>query len=135
MRAVSFPGLHRGNNFASIIYRYMELNDWGVLITALGGIEGVKQFLKWWLNRRNSARIDDAKADQEEFRALREYNEFCQTQLSEKEARFVEQTDRLRKVQDDLLNLKEENAQLRIELALKRCEKKKCGEREPPNGY
>ncbi len=113
----------------------MELNDWVVLITALGGIEGMKQFLKWWLNRRNSARIDDAKADQEEFRALREYNEFCQTQLSEKEARFVEQTDRLRKVQDDLLNLKEENAQLRIELALKRCEKKKCGEREPPNGY
>lgn len=113
----------------------MTLNDWVILITALGGIEGIKQFLKWWMSRKNSARIDDARADLEEFKALREYNEFCQKQLSEKESRFVEQTDRLRKVQDDLLKQKEENAQLRIELALKRCEKKGCGERQPPNGY
>lgn len=113
----------------------MELNDWVVLITALGGIEGVKQLLKWWMNRKNAARIDNTKADREEFELLRDVTSFLEKTLSEKEQRFVEQTERLRKVQDDLLNLKEENAQLRIELALKRCEKKKCGEREPPNGY
>ena len=66
---------------------------------------------------------------------LREYNEFLQKQLSEKEQRFVEQTDRLRKVQDELFTLKEANSDLKLELALKRCERKKCGDREPQNGY
>lgn len=52
-----------------------------------------------------------------------------------KEQRFVEQTDRLRKVQDELFTLKEANSDLKLELALKRCERKKCGDREPQNGY
>ena len=58
-----------------------------------------------------------------------------QKQLSEKEQRFVEQTDRLRKAQDELFTLKETNSDLKLELALKRCERKKCGDREPQNGY
>ena len=82
------------------------MNDWIMLVTALGGIE-----------------------------ALREYNEFLQKQLSEKEQRFVEQTDRLRKVQDELFTLKETNSDLKLELALKRYERKKCSDREPQNGY
>lgn len=113
----------------------MSLNDWVILITALGGIEGIKQFLKWWASRKNAARIDDAHADLEEFKTLREYTEFLQKQLTEKEERFVEQTGRLRKTQDELFALKDENSSMRIELALKRCEKKRCGDREPPNGY
>lgn len=111
------------------------MDDWVILISALGGIEGVKQFLKWWANRKNAARIDEAHADHEEFALLREMTEFLQKTLSEKEERFVEQTDRLRAVQDELFKTKEENAELKIELTLKRCERKRCGEREPPNGY
>jgi predicted nucleic acid-binding Zn-ribbon protein len=106
-----------------------------MLMTALGGIEGIKQLIKWWMFRKTNARIEDAHADVEEFKALREYNEFLQKQLSEKEQRFVEQTDRLRKVQDELFTLKEANSDLKLELALKRCERKKCGDREPQNGY
>lgn len=113
----------------------MELNDWVILISALGGIEGVKQLVKFWLSRKTNARIEDARADVEEFKALREYNEFLQKQLSEKEERFVEQTSRLRTVQDELFSLKEDNSNLKLELALKRCEKKKCGDRIPQNGY
>ena len=113
----------------------MDLNDWVILLTALGGIEGVKQFIKWWMSRKTNARIEDAHADTEEFKALREYNEFLQKQLSDKEVRFVEQTDRLREVQDELFKTKEAYSDVKIELAIKRCEKKKCGEREPQNGY
>ena len=87
------------------------------------------------MSRKTNARIEDAHADVEEFKALREYNEFLQKQLSEKEQRFVEQTDRLRKVRDELFTLKETNSDLKLELALKRCERKKCGDREPQNGY
>lgn len=111
------------------------MNDWIMLVTALGGIEGIKQLIKWWMSRKTNACIEDAHADVEEFKALREYNEFLQKQLSEKEQRFVEQTDRLRKVQDELFTLKEANSDLKLELALKRCERKKCGDREPQNGY
>lgn len=113
----------------------MGMNDWVMLVTALGGIEGFKQLVKWWMSRKTNARIEDAQADVEEFKALREYNEFLQKQLSEKEQRFVEQTDRLRKAQDELITLKETNSDLKLELALKRCERKKCGDREPQNGY
>ena len=111
------------------------MNEWIMLVTALGGIEGIKQLIKWWMSRKTSARIEDAHADVEEFKALREYNEFLQKQLSEKEQRFVEQTDRLRKAQDELFTLKEANSDLKLELALKRCERKTCGDREPQNGY
>jgi hypothetical protein len=38
-------------------------------------------------------------------------------------------------VQDELFAEKEKNSELKLELALKRCEKKKCGERVPQNGY
>ena len=113
----------------------MGMNDWVMLVTALGGIEGIKQLIKWWMSRKPNARIEAAHADVEEFKALREYNEFLQKQLSEKEQRFVEQTDRLRKAQDELFTLKEANSDLKLELALKRCERKKCGDREPQNGY
>ena len=113
----------------------MDLNDWVILLTALGGIEGVKQFIKWWMSRKTDARIDDTRADREEFELLRDVTGFLEKTLSEKEQRFVEQTDRLRKLQDELLKLQEMNAQIRIDLTLKRCEKKNCTDREPPNGY
>ena len=102
------------------------------IIGAMGGVEGVKWGIRAWANRKTNARIADAQADVEEFKALREYNEFLQKQLSE---RFVEQTGRLRQVQDELFTLKESYSDVKIELALKRCEKKKCGDREPQNGY
>ena len=105
------------------------------IIGAMGGIEGIKWGIRAWANRKTNARIADAQADVEEFKALREYNEFLQKHLSEKEERFVEQTGRLRQVQDELFTLKESYSDVKIELALKRCEKKKCGDREPQNGY
>lgn len=118
-----------------IDYDVMTMNDWIMLVTAFGGVEGAMQLVKWWVNRKTDKRISDAQADVEEFKALREYNEFLQKQLSEKEQRFVEQTERLRKLQDEHFALKETNSDLRLELAMKRCERKKCGDRVPQNGY
>ena len=113
----------------------VDLNTILAIIGAMGGIEGIKWGIRAWANRKTNARIADAQADVEEFKALREYSEFLQKQLSEKEERFVEQTGRLRQVQDELFTLKESYSDVKIELALKRCEKKKCGDREPQNGY
>lgn len=105
------------------------------IVGTLGGFEAVKWLVGFMANRRTNARIEDARADVEEFKALREYNEFLQRQLSDKEERFVEQTTRLREVQDELFALKETLSDLRLELAMKRCERKKCADRVPQNGY
>lgn len=113
----------------------MELNDLLAIVAALGGFEAIKWCVNFYVNRKTNARIEDAHADSEEFKTLREYNEFLQKQLSEKEERFVEQTGRLRIIQDELFTLKEESSNLKLELAMKRCERKKCGDREPQNGY
>lgn len=113
----------------------MEQTDIITILGALGGFEAIKWAIKTFLNRKTDARIEDAHADSEEFKTLREYNEFLQKQLQDKEVRFVEQTDRLRNTQTELFTLEKEMSDLKIELALKRCEKKKCGDRMPPNGY
>lgn len=113
----------------------MGLDGILTVIGAMGGFEAVKWIIGFYTNRKTNARIEDAHADVEEFKALREYNEFLQRQLQEKEVRFVEQTGRLRQVQDELFALKEANSEVKLELALKRCERKKCGDREPQNGY
>ena len=101
------------------VYKRQELTDILTIIGTLGGFEAIKWGISFYTNRKTNARIEDAHADVEEFKALREYNEFLQKQLSEKEERFVEQTGRLRQVQDELFTLKESYSDVKLELALK----------------
>ena len=101
------------------------------VITALGGFEAIKYFL----NRKTNKRKAEAEADSAEFNALREYNEFLQRQLSDKEERFTYKTDRLRTIQDEYFDLMKKNAQTELELQKFRCIRAKCPNREPQNGY
>ena len=101
------------------------------VITALGGFEAIKYFL----NRKTNKRKAVAEADSAEFNVLREYNEFLQRQLSDKEERFTNQTDRLRTIQDEYFDLMKKNAQTELELQKFRCIRAKCPNREPQNGY
>ena len=106
------------------------------IIAILGGIGGL-EFIKWLFTRKRVARSD-------EFRLLRETNEFLQTQQLEKEKRFAEQTQVLRATQRDLLETTKreadsgiaharEIATLNVELARVRCEDTDCPFRQPPN--
>lgn len=101
------------------------------LIGAIGGWEAIKYFL----NRKTNQRIAEAQADSVEFGTLKETVEFLQQQLHDKEQRFCEQTDRLRKVQDDYFELLKEKAKLELDLQRYRCVVAKCPNREPQNGY
>lgn len=116
----------------------MEWQNLIALLTVLGGWDAVK----YLLNRRSNKRLAEAQAEAaqsqasaDEFHALREYNEFLQQQLQQKEERFVDQTDRLRKSQEREFELMKQNSDFKLELATKRCERKQCGQREPQNGY
>ena len=84
------------------------------VITALGGWEMIKYV---------------------EFNVLREAMDFLQTQLKEKEQRFAEQTDLVRKQNLDILQLNKEKAQLELDLQRYKCVIKGCTKRDPQNGY
>lgn len=80
------------------------------------------------MNFRTAKKRDD-------FALMKEMVEFDQKQLQEKEERFVDQTNRLRKVQDDYFELMKKQAQTELELQKYRCVVPKCLKREPQNGY
>ncbi len=101
------------------------------ILTALGGWE----MIKYLLNRKTNARKAEAEADLNEFSVLRETVIFLQEQLQKKEERFAEQTDIVRRLTAENLELTRENAMLKAERALKLCERRNCVQREPQSGY
>lgn len=101
------------------------------IVTTLGGWEMIKYFI----NRKSNSRIAEAKADSSEFTVLRDTVVFLQEQLQKKEERFAEQTDVVRRLTAENLELTRENAMLKAERALKLCEHRNCGNREPQSGY
>ena len=101
------------------------------VLTACGGWEAIK----YLLNKETNKRIAEAEADSVEFSVLRQTVEFLQTQLREKEERFAQQTELVRKLNSEVLELTKEKGKVDLELQTYRCIRKKCGEREPQNGY
>lgn len=101
------------------------------VITALGGWEAIR----YCMNRKTNKRKEEAEADNVEFNVLREAMDFLQTQLKEKEQRFAEQTEIVRKQNLDILELHKEKAQLELQLARYKCVIRGCGNRDPQNGY
>lgn len=125
----------------SITFKQQKTMNWEIITTiiaSLGGWEAIRFFI----HRKQNKRIKEAEADSVEFGVLKDTVMFLQEQLreqvhqdAEKEQRFVEQTQRLRKVQDECNHLLKENNKLELELQTFRCVVKKCHNREPQNGY
>ena len=115
------------------------------MLLALGGLE----FIKWLFSRKTDKRLAEAtadhtevKTDTDEFHLLRERLELADRQLLEKEQRFYEQTDELRKTTGELLTaerriseLNGEVSALKAERKMKLCEVRNCKDRLPQSGY
>lgn len=112
-----------------------QTNSWWQLLLAILGSLGGLEFFKWLINRKANSRIALAEAESAEFHTLQETVQFLQAQLQEKEERFANQTERLRKTQDDLFKEREARHKAELELALKRCDDNDCPFRMPPNAY
>lgn len=111
------------------------------ICSAIGAIGGW-ELIKYLINLKTNKRKEEAEADSLEFGVLKDTVSFLQEQLhemvrqdAEKEKRFVEQTHRLRKVQDDNYNLLKEKSRLELDLQKYKCIREKCANRQPPNGY
>lgn len=116
----------------------MGLNDWVVLITALGGIEGVKQLAKWWVNRRYERRKADASADVAEFDAERQQVDWLEKRLAQRDTKVDALYGEVRKLENEKLELVYRNHELELQLKeaeMKKCLKRGCGDREPPSDY
>lgn len=105
--------------------------SFAAVLTALGGWEAIK----YLINQKPNSRKAEAEADSVEFTVLRQTVEFLQTQLQEKEERFAQQTELVRKLNAEVLELTKEKGKVELELQTYRCIRKKCGQREPQNGF
>lgn len=108
--------------------------DWNVILTIIGSLGGFET-VKWLVERRNNARILEAKADGDEFSVLKEEIQFLQEQLKQKEERFAEQTNIVRSLNSEVIKLTQEKATTELDLQRYRCVRKGCQQREPQNGY
>ena len=108
-----------------------------VILTAASilGTLGGWEMIKYLLNRKTNTSKAEAEADSSEFTVLRDTVVFLQEQLQKKEERFAEQTDLVRKLTSENLELTRENAMLKAERSLKLCERRNCMNREPQSGY
>lgn len=120
---------------------------------------GIASIITWRQTKRTAnanAEQAEVQARTEEFHLLKEQIELNQQQnldltksnnnlteqLKEQQQRYVEQTELLRSVQakllkseDDKVKLVQENGDLKVELAQKKCEDLPCPFRLPPNAY
>lgn len=117
-----------------------------LILGAVGGFEFVKWLWGQFFNRKNNARIADSEADASEFHVLQEEILFLQEQIKEKEVRFAEQTELVRKQNTEILELTHQHAKAKIEHAREiasmeiqmmkvKCLDETCPFRLPPNAY
>lgn len=124
----------------------MDVNELVILISALGGIEGIKWAIRAWVNRKTDARKEDATADRAEidnatsvaleWKGLYEKKESKVNELNGKIDRLYVQIEegreRNRQIQAENFQL-----QLRVQaLEFIKCNKAlTCIDRDPPNEY
>lgn len=118
------------------------MNDWVMLVTALGGIEGIKQLLKWWMSRRTDARKEDAAASAAEIQnlltvidSLNRQIERLETDLTGRNQKVDFLYGELRKSEEKCLDLlsKLHDRDLKLKEAdLSRCDIWDCLKRIPP---
>lgn len=120
----------------------MDMNDWVILMTALGGIEGVKQLLRWLMSRKTDARKEDAAASAAEIQNLLTVIDSLNRQIERLEADLAGRNQKvdflygeLRKSEEKCLDLlsKLHDRDLKLKEAdLSRCDIWDCMKRIPP---
>lgn len=103
----------------------------GTVLATMGGFE----FIKWLTTRKYGKRMDEATADNSEFGVLERTNKFLQEQMLLKEQRFAEQTQVVRKLTSENIELTRKVAMLETERSLKLCERRGCADRQPQSLY
>lgn len=123
--------------------------DWiAVLITFIGST-AFTSIISLILHRNAVRRLKLAEAKQAELEVSKTAVEvdsdkyallerrcvFLEQSLIKADERDADKTAQIRSLNEKVLSAREENASLRIEYTCKRCDRKKCTRRVPPNGF
>lgn len=116
----------------------MGLNEWLAIIGALGGLEAIKWSVSFFVNRKTNARKEDATADGLENENERKQIAWLEDRIAQRDAKIDTIYVELR--QEQAAHLDEIHKRHETELKLKesemrRCEVRKCLDREPQTGY
>jgi len=95
----------------------MDLLSIASNIGSLLGTLSLWEAIKYWLNRKTNKRKEKAEADSAELAVIRETINFLQEQWKKSEERYANQTERLRKFQDENFVLLREKAILELKLS------------------
>lgn len=87
-------------------------------VASLLGTLSIWEIVKYLLNRRTNKRMEEAEADAKEFGVMREVMTFMQESMKTMEERYADQTQRLRKTQDENFALLKEKALLELDAAI-----------------
>lgn len=134
---------------------FVNMETMTLILTALGAVGGL-ECIKWIWNRKSNKRLASAQADKAEievdtaeFTLLREQLKLANEQILRKEEqiakmeeRFQKQTELVREqnrqLLDSAMKIGEKEARistLEAERAMKLCERRGCGQRQPQSGY
>ena len=115
----------------------MELNDWLAIIGAFGGLEAVRWGVTFWVNRKTTARKEDASADSMEDENERKQVDWLEERIAQRDAKIDALYVELRNEQSDKLAWihKCQHWELQLKDAEhNRCDRpdSECGRRIPP---
>lgn len=123
----------------------MGINEWLMIIGAVGGLEAVKWGVTFFVNRETDARKEDASADGLEIQNLLNVISNLSGQLDKADARTTSRDGKVDYLYSENNKLRAENLELikRIqeqelqlkETDLKRCDVRGCQNRMPPSEY
>lgn len=119
-------------------FNTVETTDIITLAGALGGIEGLIQFGKWWLNRKLIARQEAATVEATEEQNDRTQTDWLERRVTERDSKIDTLYRELREAQQ--AHLEEVHAHHETQLKLteadcKKCLKRGCPDRLPPSEY
>ena len=94
--------------------------DWISIVSTVASFIGtlsIWESIKYFINRKTNKRKEEAEADSAELAVIRDTMNFLQEQLKQSEERYANQTERLRKTQDENFTLLREKAMLELQLS------------------
>lgn len=115
--------------------------DWIAILSTFLGSTAFTSVVGAFLYRRATKRLKNAEAvraevaaESDRYAVLERRCIFNEEQLRKADERDADKTAQIRDLNGKLLDMERKYAGLQIDFMLKRCDRKKCVKRVPPNG-
>lgn len=123
----------------------MELNEWLLLLGALGGVQGCIELIKFWMKRKSMRKQANAEATHADLANLNDYADSWKELYTEAKGEIKELNAKIDSLYADIKVLRECKAEhvrnehrLELEneaLKIKKCDVRGCADRVPPSDY